>query len=456
MNLLKKLEPPTRLEFAEIFVQRHGEMLKYDHQRRQFLYFEVTRWYPDVDGMAPRLVIAQVREAMKYVSAYKKLKRVGRFVRTLASGSGIEGILQIAKQQPPVTHAGGGWDPDPLVVAAPNGVIDLRTGTLRQGKPADRITLSVRPPYVNAGEQGAECPVWIQAVLDMCEEDQVLAEYLQRAVGYSITGLNEEQACWMLFGPGSNGKSTFVETIAYVMGDYAWSAPSSTFDHGNRYGIPNDLASLAGRRFVIALSEAGAAGGTRLNEARIKQVTGGDTLTARRLYAEFSQFQPECKLWLTFNERPRIRDDSYGMWRRVRLIELRRQFKPDPTLKDRLRTEAPGILRWIVNGSVAYLRDGLTTPPAVQEATDRYRQESDPLAGFLVECTELGTSEDTVRAKDLYQRYKTWATENGVSIGDRLDPTAFGTRMKERWDWKRTNQGIQYLGLVLRRTRPLG
>ena len=300
------------------------------------------------------------------------------------------------------------------------------------------------------------CPIWTQSVLDMCDGDEELATYLQRAIGYSITGLNEEQACWMLLGPGSNGKSTFLETVAYMLGDYAWSAPPSTFDHGGRYSIPNDLATLAGPRFVIAMSEAGAAGGTRLNEARIKQITGGDTMTARRLYQEFMPFQPVCKLWLTFNERPRIRDDSYGMWRRVRLIELRRQFKPDPTLKDRLRAEAPGILRWIVDGSVAYLRDGMTTPRAVEEATAKYREESDPLAGFLEQCTEEGAPEVSVRAKELYHSYKTWATENGVSQGDRLDQTAFGTRMKERWTWKRTNQGILYLGRVLRQRRPYG
>jgi putative DNA primase/helicase len=176
------------------------------------------------------------------------LEKASKFVKGLATASGIAGVLEIAKSTLPVSHPGGGWERNPLVVGAPNGVIDLTTGLLMEGKPEDMITLSVRPTYVPDANGSSACPTWTQSVLDMCDGDEELATYLQRAVGYSITGLNEEQAYWMLFGPGSNGKSTFLETVAYVLGDYAWSAPSSTFDHGGRRIDGQEAAGLVEER----------------------------------------------------------------------------------------------------------------------------------------------------------------------------------------------------------------
>src|SRR5262249_42075498 len=154
--------------------------------------------------------------------------------------------------------------------------------------------------------------------------------------------------------------------------------PASTFDKGQGYGIPADLASLDGRRFVIAMSEAKARGKSALNEARIKAVTGGDTVTARKLFQDFNPIQLVSKLWLAFNHQPQIEDDSFGMGRRVRLIPLTyRVERPDPRLREKLKAEAPGILRWAVDGCMKYLRDGLPVPACVSLATKEYQTDSD-------------------------------------------------------------------------------
>ena len=229
--------------------------------------------------------------------------------------------------------------------------------------------------------------------------DDDLADFLQRAMGYSLTGITTEQVLLLLYGTGANGKGTFANTLKRVLGDYAWNMPFATLELKDRASIPNDLAALAGRRFVIA-SETN--DGTRLNESRVKALTGCDPVTARFLHAEFFTFEPCAKFWLSVNHKPIVRDDSYGFWRRLRLIPFTRTFPVNAALGEALRAEWPGILAWCVAGCLAWQAEELTAPARVTQATDDYARDSDVLAQFLTEACEGDPSaEVTARRSSL-------------------------------------------------------
>jgi P4 family phage/plasmid primase-like protien len=250
------------------------------------------------------------------------------------------------------------------------------------------------------------------------------------------------------WGAGSNGKTVFLAIVRAITGGYATNTPFATFEQTSRTGIPNDLAALAGRRIVTA-SEINE--GTRLNEARLKALTGGDPITARFLHGEFFDFQPVLKLWLAVNHKPVVKDDSHGFWRRVRLIPFTRRFTSDadPGLTEHLRTELPGILAWAVQGAVDWQRDGLEAPDTVSAATETYRAESDPLADFLDDCTVSGTGLEA-GAGSLYSAYRAWA--DGASLRERevLTSTAFGSRLTGRYLKEKRKRGWVYLGIGLR------
>jgi putative DNA primase/helicase len=330
--------------------------------------------------------------------------------------------------------------------AVSNGVIDLKTGILREGKPEDRINLhSLIPYYPNA-----ECERWNQFLQEVFEGDSELIDYIQRRAGYSATGETSEQEIALLIGNGSNGKGVLTNTIGTALGDYSYNMPFSTIELKERNAIPNDLAALVDRRFVTA-SETNQ--GTRLNEARIKALTGCDPLTARFLHQEFFTFRPVAKFWLSVNHRPRVADNSYGFWRRVRLIPFNRQFTgkdADPHLEQKLREELPGILKWIIQGCLRWQRVGLKPPTSVMSATEEYKYESDPIGEFLTErCVQDPNSEEG--AGNLYQEYKQWSSDRKLKEKEILGSRTFGEIIGERFKKMRYPSGNRYQGIKIGR-----
>ena len=329
-----------------------------------------------------------------------------------------------------------------LIVA---GEIDLRTGTLRSGRRADRITMSAGVAF----DPAATCQRFERFVLEISNDDPELAAYLRRASGYALTGDISEQILLMLIGRGANGKSTLLGTLLAVSGDYGDTAAFATFEcSSNRSSIPNDLAALAGKRLVVA-SETRE--GARIDEGRLKSLTGVDRLRARFLNQEWFSFDPTCKLILSVNHRPVVSDDSFGFWRRVRLIPFDRAFQPDPTLAAELRDEAPGILAWMVRGCLDWQRHRLGQPARVAQATAEYSADSDVLGGFFLEACELDPGAE-IGATELYEHYKRWAEAQGYSERERLSVTAFGRKVAERFERDRDNRTgrVVYRGLARR------
>ena len=436
----------TDAGLAERFARSRGLDLRFNHRRNLWLNYLDHRWQPDRNGGTCRLMIGFARKLQEEALEIpdRKLReealKVGLKVESKA---GLDRMEAIAKNLLPIADAGDGWDADPWLLGAPNGVIDLRSGELRAGDPADRITMTIGAAY----DATATCPRWEQFLEEIFVGRTELIEWVQRFVGYSLTGRVIEQILAVAYGVGANGKSTFLEVLGAMCGDYAWNMPFSTIELRQRASIPNDLAALQGRRFVTA-SETN--DGVRLNESRIKTLTGSDTVTARRLYREHFQFQPTAKFWLAVNHKPTVRDDSHGFWRRLRLIPFTRTFDGvacDEELKDTLLTETPGVLNWAITGCLAWQQQGLDpAPEIVLAATREYQGDSDPLRDFLEECCEVDTAA-TVPASVLYGTYVRWCDRQKLSRDDRMSRQQFGGRIGNRFERRHVMAGKVYQGL---------
>ncbi len=351
-------------------------------------------------------------------------------------------MLSSAQSEAAVSVKPDQLDSDPWLLNCWNGTIELRTGTFREHRREDLITKVVPVSY----DPNAQCPQWNKFLADIMGGSTELISFLQRAIGYSLTGDTSEQVMFILHGVGRNGKSTFVECIHQLLGDYAMRTPTETLMAREHEGIPNDVARLQRVRFAHA-SEGD--DGKRLSEAKIKDMTGGDTISARFMRAEWFDFQPEFKIWFCTNHKPVVRGTDEGIWRRLKLIPFKVIISAeaqDKALPLKLRNELPGILNWAVQGCLEWAKHGLGDPDEVREAVSSYRAEMDTFGDFLAECCTVSASL-SVTATTLYNAYTAWAKQTGEST---LTQKVFGSELGGRGYSKgRNNRGIVYSGLTL-------
>ncbi len=270
--------PLTDAGNAELLAHLHGDGLRYDHKRQRWLHFGGHHWRPDVDGKTLRVAKKTARAPLRFpadIADDDQRKKTAKFAFASENRQRLEAMLALAQAEHPLADAGDGWDADPMLLGVANGVVDLRTGVLRDGRPNDRITLASPVTY----DPDSVAPRWQQFLDEIFKGDQALIDFVQRAAGYSLTGNTSEQALFLNYGIGSNGKSVFLNTVQRVAGEYGHNLPFTALELATRTAIPADIAQLPGRRLVTS-SETN--DGTRLNEARIKALTGGDPITARR------------------------------------------------------------------------------------------------------------------------------------------------------------------------------
>ena len=431
---------------AEYLARLYGDQLRFDHRQRRWLLWDKHHWASDQDDNINRLALEAARHRYHAAASIPDLKvreRIAAWAIASENRGRLEAAIELSKSVKPIADDGSNWDNDPYLLGCPNGILDLHTGLLRTGVPADAITMQAKSVF----RAGAQCPRWLRFLDEVFEGDGELIYFIQLALGYSISGDISEQCLFVLHGTGANGKSTFLSTIRYILGDYAWDAPFSTFER-SRFppSIPNDLAALNKRHFVTA-SEANES--SRLNTARLKALTGGDTITARFLHHEFFSFEPVAKIWLAVNHRPIVQDDSEGFWRRVRLIPFSRSFPKNKDLTPELRSEAAGILSWVVDGFRLWETEGLPLPKQVEVATESYRQDSDMLGAFISQCCTIGQTSPE-QASTLYRGYLKWAEDQSMTKEERLSSTKFGRLLGERYA-KSTMQGRNfYRGIALK------
>ena len=412
---------------AERLVHLHGNDMRYSFERRKWLVWDNRRWRWDESGQ----VFRWTKDVLKHLHAEASKaddsavrKSLGSWANDSESQQHRRAMVTLAESEPGIPIALSELDGDPWLLNTLSGVVDLRTGRLYPHKRENLITKIVPVEY----NPDAKSPLWEKFLKEIFDGNEELIEFIQRAAGYSLTGDTSERCLFILHGRGKNGKSTFLETLQAIVGDYGLRTPTETLLVKRGGSIPNDIARLRGARFVSA---AESDEGRRLAEARIKDLTGNDTISARFLHAEYFDFRPECKIWFATNHRPTIKGTDQAIWDRIRLVPFNVRIpdeKQDKHLLNKLQRESPGILTWAVEGCLKWQESGLSTPEIVTLATESYRDEMDVLSDFISErCAVSNMFEE--KFKELYQAYLNWCTTSGDSP---ISRRAFSSTLQER------------------------
>jgi putative DNA primase/helicase len=419
---------PMDVGAARAFVDRFGYRVRFDHSRDQWFVWTGHYWKPDATALVYQLAMKHAQLWQQEAAAalhYPKRAALSAFLYKLERRQAIENMLTCASWMDPISTEGSTWNTHQYFLGVKNGVIDLKTGELKPGERHYHMTQIGNVEY----DADAKCPRWDQFIKEIFNDDLSLMIYVQRALGYSLTADMREQAFFMCVGTGSNGKSIFLDTLEYVFGDYAHRASMMVFTGD---AAKFHVAEMEGRRFIAA-SETKP--NTRLNEHILKDFSGGESVSAERKHGQPFTFKPVGKIWMGVNHEPKVTDDSYGFWRRVRLIPFTQTFKGDTddrNLKDKLRAEAPGILRWCVEGCLDWQEFGLPTPPIVMSATDKYQQQENPLAEFFAEKCKIDPDE-TSSTSALIAAYTTWCDDQGIRAYDRIPRRAFLAQLEKQF-----------------------
>lgn len=422
----------TELGNAKRLVAACGDDIRFNPEQKKWYEWDGRVWAKDR--------IASVKVHMKGIADEMLQQAAGmpesaertaliKWALQSESQHTISSSLALAESEPNVPVLTEQFDSDIYLLNVNNGTLNLRTGEFRDHKREDLLTKIAPVDY----DPNAKCPRWEQFLREVMDEETI--PFLQRAVGYSLTGFTGEHCFFLLHGLGRNGKSTFLKVLQYVLGDYSMQSDWQSFAIAKNGGVQirNDIARLHGARFVVAIESEKT---VRIAESLIKALTGGDRITARFLYQEAFEFEPQLKLWLATNHKPTVTGTDEAIWSRIKLVPFNVTFpaeKRDKHLEDKLKAEASGILNWALEGLRLYQQDGLKESAVVTAATAQYRDNSDVLQHFLnARCVVAKDGE--LRTSDLYTAYRYWAGDSGEYTMNERD---FGLTLEER-GFKRT------------------
>lgn len=385
-------------------------------------HWDGKRWAFDDRGHAKRAVLQVLRD--EWNAAYGDKDRA-RTVTACESAAGVRGVLDLAEALEPFAATAGDLDRDPYLLNCSNGTLDLRTMQLSRHDPADRITKVTRAAF----HPEARSEAW-EAFLARVLPDPEVRAYLARFVGVALLGAVREQVFTIARGTGANGKGVFYGTILAALGDYGHTAESDLFmtTKSNANAASPAVMALRGRRFVVT-SETER--DHRLAAALMKNLTGGDPVTARALHRDPITFEPAHTVLMVTNFLPKVAGDDPAVWRRMRVVPFDVQIpqaERDPELGQRLKLDVDAVLAWAVAGYREYVVRGLDAPAAVQTATDAYRQASDAVARFLEEACLIG-QHFYIGVSELFEAWTSWASEDGA---EPLSKKVFGQEMDKR------------------------
>lgn len=415
---------------ALAFADRHNGAMLYVPVWRVWLRWDGCRWARDERLAAVNLARALCRDKADILEDRDALR--------LASAKTIAAVETLARSDERHARHPDQFDADPWALNTPAGVVDLHTGRMRTHRKDDYHT------KVTGTAPGRDCPRWLRFLHEITQGDAAIVAYLQRWAGYSLTGVIREHAFLFACGPGGNGKSVLLGTLAAILGDYATTAMSDVFTVTRNEQHPTHLATLRGARLVtVTETEEGRAWA----ESRIKALTGGDKISARVMRGDPFEFAPQFKLWVAGNHRPVLNNPDLAMRRRLHLVPLTYvPAKADQGLPDALRAELSGILGWAIEGCLAWQREGLGMPAAVKKAGEDYFAEQDTVAAWLAECCEK-VPNHRAQARGLFQSWAMFAKDRGE---DPRNEKWFSEAMQRYAAKERSNKGVLFIGYRLK------
>jgi putative DNA primase/helicase len=426
--------------------EKHGRDIRYNAPWKKWIVWNGKYWELDEGYLVHDKGLQMIRgiysELLK-TADYRDRLDIEKHAMQSESARRRKAFIEVASWIPGLNIRTDNLDTNPWLLNVENGTVDLKTGELREHRQEDMITKIAHVTY----DKNADCPIWKNFLMEIMNYNAELIRFIQTAAGWGVTGDTSEQSMFILFGTGANGKSTFLNTIMNLLGDYAIATPTETFMKKTGDQITNDIARLRGTRFVTTTE---AEQGRRLSEPLIKQITGNDRMTARFLYGEFFSFLPTFKIFMATNHKPVIKGTDYGIWRRIKLIPFTTRIpeeKQDKWLEEKLRGEASGIFNWLLEGAKRWTMERLKTPQIILSATDEYRGEMDVIGNFIRErCVqEPGAS---IRARELFKCYQDWCDENNEhACSERF----LGLRLKELGlEQKRLSDGRYWKGISVK------
>lgn len=424
---------------------KFGCCIKYSYNRKKWYFWDGKKWCLDDGAEIKKLADIVVEDIKKdaFIEQDEDLQEaLLKWASRSASSKGKEAMIKECQHLFDIPTSPDAWDSYPDYINVQNGIVNLRNGELLPHEPTFMFTKICNAEYDTLRR---EPTMWLKFLDDVTNGDKDLQRYIQKCVGYSLTGSNAEQCSYFLYGVGNNGKSTFLDTIADLIGGYASNVQPETImmKKLGGEGANSDIARLKSARFVTSEEPTE---GVRLNEGLLKQLTGGSKITCRFLYGDEFEYTPEFKIWVATNHKPIIRGTDFGIWRRIKLIPFEVTIpkeKVDKMLKFKLRAEFPQILSWAIAGAQMWAKEGIGEPQCVKDATNEYKNEMDLIAGFMAQCIEIDYAcDDNVNASDIFRVYSKWAKENNeYEMSSKKFFTELGKKMPDKG---RNSKGMYY------------
>lgn len=449
--------PCTDTGNMERFVDQHKDHIRSLGSAKAWLIWDGSRWKPSGYSEAfeyAMKTIYSISDEVEHATSIQEAQMIQKWALTSQSESKTRAMLNMAANHPELLTSASAFDADKMKLNCLNGVVDLTTGKLLGRDPNDLHTKLVNVKF----DPDAKCPTFDRFLKDVFCHDHELLSWIQRAFGYTMTGSVQEQVLFICYGIGANGKSTLLETISKILGDYSTNVDFELFLTNQKSDVR--IMEAVGEMKSIRLALASEVDSTkRFNESLVKRLTGGDTLRGTKLHTGAFQFEPNHKLWFLTNHLPFARDGSHGYWRRIKIIPFDARFEGetlDSTLPDKLWAEREGILAWLVRGAMNWSirlgatdgQSGLGPCEAVDRAVQQYRLDNDHTTRFIDECLVLEDGVGNLGARELYTTYQSWWRDNH---DDEIPSEAiFSRRMEERGLKKRrTKVGFVYENVMV-------
>lgn len=438
----------TDLTNKNCFIKAYGDRIRYCNSWKKFLIWNGTCWEADNDGFVENTVLEFIPRMYRgelFMNDHQMKVELEKHIIRSESYPRIQYLINLLKMAGEIKVKDSQFDLDKHLFNAEKKTVNLSTGETYEPKQEDFITKKSLFIY----EKDSKCPTWELFLMQIFHNDLELIRFVQKAMGYSLSGDISEQCMFILWGTGANGKSTFLNVMQNLFGDYATSTRTETFMKKTSEQS-NDLARLRNTRLVIA-SEAEE--NKPMSESLIKQITGGDRITARFLYGEFFEFLPTFKIFMATNHKPKISGGDNGIWRRIKLIPFTviiPEEKRDRNLTEKLMAENSGILNWLLEGYRMWEKEGLKEPEAIRAANEEYRFDMDSVGSFVAECLDFDASQkERLLNGDLYNIYTKWCERNNETV---MSHRKLTSKMREKnYQQLASNGNRWWLGLSIKK-----